>query len=52
MTNTLVLEPALTVSPTLTPTEAIVPLMGLVSWVSFNCCCASISVACAASMAA
>ncbi len=47
-----VLEPALTVSPTSMPTETTVPVMGLVSVVSFSDCCASVNWACAVSMSA
>ena len=47
-----VLEPALTVSPTLMPTETTVPLIGLVSVASFSDCCALVSWASAVSMAA
>ena len=52
MTITSVLESALTVSPTLTPTEAIVPEMGLESSASSRDCWASTRFALAASIAA
>ena len=52
MTITSVLELALTVSPTLIPTETIVPLMGLVRLASASDCWATVSSACAVSMAA
>ena len=46
------LESALTVVPTPIPTEAIVPVTGLVSCASLNDCWASTTVACAVSMVA
>ncbi len=49
---TSVLESALTVSPTLIPTETTVPLMGLVRFASASDCSATVSSACAVSMAA
>ena len=52
ITMTLVLEPALIVSPTLKPTEAMVPLMGLLNWASLRDCWASIRFATAESIAA
>ncbi len=41
-----VLEPALTVSPTLMSTDTTVPLIGLVSVASVRDCCASVRSAC------
>ena len=52
MTMTSVLELADTVSPAEMPTETMVPLIGLVSCAAARDCCASMSVACAESMAA
>jgi hypothetical protein len=52
MTITSVLESALTASPTLTPTEAMVPEMGLESSASSRDCCASTRFALAVSIAA
>ncbi len=45
-------SPALTDWPTVNPTEATVPAMGLVNWAEARSCCASISEALAESMAA
>src|ERR1700693_6343540 len=52
ITITEVLEPALTASPTLRPTETTVPLMGLVRFASVRDCCARDRFACAESIAA
>ena len=52
ITITSVLELALTVSPTVMPTETIVPLMGLVRLASASDCSASVSCASALSMSA
>ena len=52
MTITLVLESALTVSPTVIPTETTVPLMGLVRFASARDCSSTVSSASAVSMAA
>ena len=52
ITITEVLEPALTVSPTLMPTETTVPLMGLVRFASVRDCWATVRSACAESIAA
>src|SRR5580704_3426596 len=47
-----VLEPALTVSPTVMATDTTVPLIGLVSVASLSDCCASVRFAAAVSIAA
>ena len=47
-----VLEPALTVSPTLMSTDTTVPLIGLVSVASVRDCCASVRSASAESIEA
>ena len=52
ITITEVLEPALTVSPTLMLTETTVPLMGLVRFASVRDCWATVRSACAESIAA
>src|ERR1700730_17462383 len=52
ITITEVLEPALTVSPTLMPTETTVPLMGLVRFASVRDCWATVRFACAESIGA
>ena len=52
MTMSSVAESALTVSPTLIPTETIVPLIGLVSCPSARDCSATMTLDCAVSIAA